>query len=72
MIDTPTRLFIGGAWVDAADGAAMPCGDLRRGVGHQPALVGEPAGLEARVGQGEGHGGQRDAVAVPAASRPHA
>ncbi|MCW8098084.1 NAD-dependent succinate-semialdehyde dehydrogenase [Streptomyces tauricus] len=31
MTDTPTRLFIGGAWVDAADGATMPVDDPATG-----------------------------------------
>ncbi|MET9968090.1 hypothetical protein ABZZ80_19725 [Streptomyces sp. NPDC006356] len=31
MTDTPTQLFIGGAWVDAADGATMPVDDPATG-----------------------------------------
>ncbi|MFS8198010.1 NAD-dependent succinate-semialdehyde dehydrogenase [Streptomyces sp. CWNU-52B] len=31
MTDTPTRLFIGGAWTDAADGATMPVDDPATG-----------------------------------------
>lgn len=31
MTDTPTQLFIGGAWVDAADGATMPIDDPATG-----------------------------------------
>lgn len=31
MTDTPTQLFIGGAWLDAADGATMPVDDPATG-----------------------------------------
>ncbi|MFC4469928.1 NAD-dependent succinate-semialdehyde dehydrogenase [Streptomyces xiangluensis] len=31
MTDTPTQLFIGGAWVDAADGATLPVDDPATG-----------------------------------------
>ncbi|MFF8846246.1 NAD-dependent succinate-semialdehyde dehydrogenase [Streptomyces sp. NPDC015127] len=31
MTDTPTQLFIGGAWVDAADGATLPVDDPSTG-----------------------------------------
>jgi succinate-semialdehyde dehydrogenase/glutarate-semialdehyde dehydrogenase len=31
MTDTPTQLFLGGAWADAADGAVMPVDDPATG-----------------------------------------
>ncbi|CAM5670431.1 NAD-dependent succinate-semialdehyde dehydrogenase OS=Streptomyces tendae OX=1932 GN=GUR47_37065 PE=3 SV=1 [Streptomyces tendae] len=54
--DTPTRLFLGGAWVDAADGAVMPVDDPATGeilahvadAGPEDARLAEEAAVQAR------------------------
>ncbi|MBE1594311.1 MULTISPECIES: NAD-dependent succinate-semialdehyde dehydrogenase [Streptomyces] len=56
MTDTPTQLFIGGAWVDAADGATMPVEDPATGetlchvadAGAKDAKLAEEAAVQAQ------------------------
>ncbi|WP_037837306.1 aldehyde dehydrogenase family protein, partial [Streptomyces sp. NRRL S-481] len=56
MTDTPTQLFIGGAWVDAADGATMPVDDPATGevlchvadAGSKDAKLAEEAAVQAQ------------------------
>ncbi|UXY18337.1 NAD-dependent succinate-semialdehyde dehydrogenase [Streptomyces cynarae] len=56
MTDTPTQLFIGGAWVDAADGATMPVDDPATGeilchvadAGPKDARLAEDAAVQAQ------------------------
>ena len=56
MTDTPTQLFIGGAWVDAADGATMPVDDPATGeilchvadAGPKDAKLAEEAAVQAQ------------------------
>ncbi|CAM5675403.1 NAD-dependent succinate-semialdehyde dehydrogenase [Streptomyces canus] len=56
MTDTPTQLFIGGAWLDAADGATMPVDDPATGeilchiadAGPKDARLAEAAAVQAQ------------------------
>ncbi|MEU0031124.1 NAD-dependent succinate-semialdehyde dehydrogenase [Streptomyces sp. NPDC006335] len=56
MTDTPTQLFIGGAWLDAADGATMPVDDPATGeilchvadAGPKDARLAEDAAVQAQ------------------------
>ncbi|MGW5089853.1 NAD-dependent succinate-semialdehyde dehydrogenase [Streptomyces coelicoflavus] len=56
MTDTPTQLFLGGAWVDAADGAVMPVDDPATGeilahvadAGPKDARLAEEAAVQAQ------------------------
>ncbi|GAA2655368.1 NAD-dependent succinate-semialdehyde dehydrogenase [Streptomyces vastus] len=58
MTDTPTQLFIGGAWVDAADGATLPVDDPATGeiiahvadAGPKDARLAEDAAVAAQEG----------------------
>ncbi|MER5224975.1 NAD-dependent succinate-semialdehyde dehydrogenase [Streptomyces flaveus] len=58
MTDTPTQLFIGGTWVDAADGATLPVDDPATGeiiahvadAGPKDARLAEDAAVEAQEG----------------------
>ncbi|MGX1472793.1 UNVERIFIED_CONTAM: acyl-CoA reductase-like NAD-dependent aldehyde dehydrogenase [Streptomyces canus] len=56
MTDTPTQLFVGGAWLDAADGATMPVDDPATGeilcriadAGPKDARLAEEAAVQAQ------------------------